>query len=94
MDNAEEKQTESQAEEDAEPLTQIVAEMPESDIPAYIGRLFNGFNGHLHVHTNFTMTFPREIDIFKTLKSKRSFNAHFWFKNDFFLARWWDIVQI
>ena len=47
MDNAEEKQTESQAEEDAEPLTQIVAEMPESDIPAYIGRLFNGFNGHL-----------------------------------------------
>ena len=52
MDNAEEKQTESQAEEDAEPLTRIVAEMPESDIPAYIGRLFNGFNGHLHVQTN------------------------------------------
>ena len=52
MDNAEEKQTESQAEEDAEPLTRIVAEMPESDIPAYIGRRFNGFNGHLHVQTN------------------------------------------
>ena len=52
MDNAEEKQTESQAEEDAEPLTRIVAEMPESDIPAYIGRLFNGFNWPLHVQTN------------------------------------------
>ena len=47
MDNTEEKQAESQAEEDAEPLTRIVAEMPESDIPAYIGRLFNG-----HLKTN------------------------------------------
>ena len=47
MDKAEEKQTENQAEEDAEPLTRIVAEMPESDIPAYIGRLFNG-----HLQTN------------------------------------------
>ena len=26
------------AEEEAEPLTHLVAEMPESDIPAYIGR--------------------------------------------------------
>ena len=26
-------------EEEAEPLTHLVAEMPESDIPAYIGRL-------------------------------------------------------
>ena len=52
MDNAEEKQTESQAEEDAEPLTQIVAEMPESDIPAYIGRLFNVFNGNLQTKCN------------------------------------------
>ena len=43
MDIAEENQAESQAEEDAEPLTQIVAEMPESDIPAYIGRLFNEY---------------------------------------------------
>ena len=43
MDKAEEKQTENQAEEDAEPLTRIVAEMPESDIPAYIGRLFNEY---------------------------------------------------
>ena len=51
MDNAEEKQTESQAEEDAEPLTQIVAEMPESDIPAYIGRLFNVFNGNLQTNS-------------------------------------------
>ena len=51
MDNAEEKQTESQAEEDAEPLTRIVAEMPESDIPAYIGRLFNVFNGNLQTNS-------------------------------------------
>ena len=26
-------------EEEAEPLTHLVSEMPESDIPAYIGRL-------------------------------------------------------
>ena len=47
MDKTEEKQAESQAEDETEPLTQIVAEMPESDIPAYIGRLFNG-----HLQTN------------------------------------------
>ena len=41
-----------------------------------------------------TMSFPIEIDIFKILKSKNSFLAHFRSKHDYFSSRWCKIVQI
>ena len=41
-----------------------------------------------------TMSFPMEIDIFKILKSRNLFFAHFEFKNDYFSSRWCKIDKI
>ena len=40
------------------------------------------------------MLFPMSIDIFKILKSKNSFLAHFLTKKDYFYCRWCKSVQI